>query len=330
MPVSHVPVVSSHSIGEEDAEFDISGLLSVLGLVSDRRGSQGKIYGLVFVLAVSLVAVLAGASRFREIADQAADLPQSLLQKLGGRWCWFTGRFRVPSKDTVRRVLTNIDAAALDLAIGTWLLQRVRRDSDGLLRIAMDGKVLRGAWTDENNQFTLFSAMVHQEGVTLAQVQVPASTNEITQVRALLNGVSTQEGERVVVTADAAHTQRDTAEYLVSERGFDYVLTAKGNQPTLLKSVFEKASPLVLTPPQHSVRERSHGRINEWTTWLADAENIDFPHIQQIGCIRREVFALDEQRTSKEYAWIITSLTAKQANAADLHTHVRGQWGIDI
>jgi hypothetical protein len=37
-----------------------------------------------------------------------------------------------------------------------------------LLRLAIDGKVLRGEWTDENDQFTLFSAMVHREGVTVA------------------------------------------------------------------------------------------------------------------------------------------------------------------
>jgi predicted transposase YbfD/YdcC len=307
----------------------VSSLLNVLGLVPDRRGSRGKVYELVFVLAVSLVAVLAGASRFREIADQAADLPQSLMRKLGGRWCWFTRRFRAPSKDTVRRVLTNVDAAALDLAVGTWLLERVRRDAGGLLGLAIDGKVLRAAWTEGNDQFTLFSAMVHREGVTVAQVQVPADTNEITQVRALLDGVSTREGDRVVVTADAAHTQRDTAEYLVAERGFDYVLTVKGNQETLLKSVFEKAVPLVRTPPQHSVRERSHGRIKEWTTWITDAEGINFPHTRQIGCIRREEFTWDEQRVSKEYAWIITSLTPEQANAADLHDYVRCQWGIE-
>ncbi|WP_285499343.1 ISAs1 family transposase, partial [Actinokineospora sp. NBRC 105648] len=192
----------------------------------------------MFVLAASVVAMLAGATSFRSIADQVADFPPSLLSRLSGVWCRFTGMFRVPSRHTVRRVLSDIDGDAFDLAVGSWLLERVRRDSDGLLRIAIDGKVLRGAWTDENDQFTLFSAMVHREGVTIAQVQVPADTNEITQVRALLAGVPARGTERVVVTMDAAHTQRDTAEYLAGERGFDYVATCKGNQPALLKSVF--------------------------------------------------------------------------------------------
>jgi predicted transposase YbfD/YdcC len=327
--VSHDSVLSSRPVGDDGEEFDITGLLNVLGQVADRRGSRGRVYGLVFVLAASLVAVLAGAKDFRSIADQIADFPQSLLRKLGGVWCWFAGMFRAPSRHTIRRVLSDIDAAALDLAVGSWLRERVRRDSDSLLRLAIDGKVLRGAWTDENDRFTLFSAMVHREGVTVAQVQVPADTNEITQVKTLLEGVPARDGERVVVTMDAAHTQRDTAEYIVAERGFDYVMTCKGNQPKLLESVFHKVVPLVKATPDHVVKERAHGRINQWSTWVTDADGIDFPYARQTGCIRREVFALDGQRVSKEYAWIITSSGSEHTSAVDLHDHVRDHWGIE-
>jgi hypothetical protein len=37
----------------------------MLGAVADRRSPRGKIYGLVFVLATALVAVLAGATNFQ-------------------------------------------------------------------------------------------------------------------------------------------------------------------------------------------------------------------------------------------------------------------------
>ena len=37
----------------------------------------------------------------------------------------------------------------------------------------------------------------------------------------------------VLVSADALHTQDDTARHLVQERGADYLLTVKNNQPTL-------------------------------------------------------------------------------------------------
>lgn len=329
MSVSHNVTSLSHGAGEVGEEFDVTSLLDALGQVEDRRSRRGRVYGLVFVLAASLVAVLAGASNFRQIADQVADFPQSLLRKLGGPWCWFREMFRWPGKDTIHRVLTDVDAATLDLVMGAWLQERVNRDQDGLLRLAIDGKVLRGAWTDDNDQFTLFSAMAHQDAVTVAQVQVSPDTNEITQVKALLDGVSAHDGDRVVVTMDAVHTQRATAEYLVAERGFDYVMTAKNNQPTLLESVFATVVPLVKNRPDHVVRERAHGRINQWSTWITDAGGIDFPHVRQAGCIRREVFALDGQRVSKEYAWIITSSTPEHTCAADLHEYVRGHWRIE-
>ena len=38
-------------------------------------------------------------------------------------------------------------------------------------------RVLRGFRTEENDRFTVFSAMIHDVGVTVAQGEVPAGTN---------------------------------------------------------------------------------------------------------------------------------------------------------
>ena len=83
-----------------------------------------------------------------------------------------------------------------------------------MLVLAIEGKVLRGAWTRDNDRCTLFSARIHRVGVTVGQVPVPADTNEITQVEDLLGTVDVAAGTPVVITADAVHTQRDTATYL--------------------------------------------------------------------------------------------------------------------
>ncbi len=314
---------------DDEGECDISSLLEVLGKVRDRRGSRGKIYGLAFILAVSLVAVLAGASNFRQIADQVADFSPLLLRKLGARWCYFRQVFGRPSGRTIRRVLESIDADELDLLTGTWLRERACRDTDDTLVLAIDGKVLRGSWTGENDKFTLFSAMIHTVGVTVAQVRVPARTNEITQVEALLTGVPERAAKRVVVTMDAAHTQRDTAEHIVAERGFDYVMTVKGNQPKLSEAVFRKCLPMLRESPGNIVEERARGRINRWSTWIADAAGVDFPHVRQAGMIRREEFTLSGVRVSSEHARIITSLGTGDMTAATLHDYVRGHWGIE-
>lgn len=312
-----------------ESECDLSGLLGMLERVPDPRKSRGKVYELSFVLAVTLVAKLAGASGFRQIRDQVADMPQSLLRKLGAKWCHFRGRYRYPSESTIRWVVEHIDAAELDRVVGAWLRSVLRAAADGVLALALDGKVCKGAWTDENGQFTLFSAMVHQEAVTVGQVQVPADTNEITQVKALLETVPVGEGEQVVVTADAAHTQAETAEYLKGERGFDYIMTVKGNQPNLMKAVFDTCRPLLRNDPDHIVTERGHGRVNRWETWVTDAAGIDWPHIEQVACIRRNTYTTGGTWIRKEYAWIVTSGKSSKIAANAIHDHARGHWGIE-
>jgi len=102
--------------GDEEAEdADISSLLGMLASVTDPRSPQGIQHILEFVLAVCVVALLAGAKNYREIAGHAADIPQPLLRKLGAEWSWFRLRYKYPSESTIRNVLTRVDAAELDL-----------------------------------------------------------------------------------------------------------------------------------------------------------------------------------------------------------------------
>jgi hypothetical protein len=66
---------------EEELECDASGLLEMLEQVQDLRKARGKVYRLSFILAVALVATLAGASSFRQVHSQVVDMPQSLPSK---------------------------------------------------------------------------------------------------------------------------------------------------------------------------------------------------------------------------------------------------------
>ena len=313
--------------GAEDA--DISSLLCMLAAVTDPRSPQGIQHLLQFVLAVCVVAMLAGAKNYREIASYAADICQSLLKKLGAEWNWFTLCYKYPSRSTIRNVLTRIDAAALDRLTGAWLSAQARKDGKGEWEIALDGKVMRGAWTDENDKVTLFSAMLHREAITIAQVRVPDGTNEITQADTLLDTVKVPEGESVLVTLDAAHTQRETAETICGKPGWDYLMTVKGNQPSLQRAVFDGILPLLAGAPHHVMEEHSRGRIKKWSCWIADAEGIDFPHAAQAAFIRREIFEISGDRISKEHALILTSRESGKMTAADANRHTRGHWGIE-
>ena len=314
---------------ESTEDADISSLLGMLASVADPRSPQGIQHVLEFVLAVCVVAMLAGARNYREIACHAADVPQQLLKKMGAEWNWFRLRYKYPSESTIRNVLTRIDAAELDIITGAWLYTQARKDGKGEWIIALDGKVMRGAWTDENDKVTLFSAMLHGKAVTIAQVRVPDGTNEITQAGTLLDAAGIPEGESVLVTVDAAHTQRETAESIGARPGWNYLMTVKGNQPTLQGQVFDKILPLLSGAPHHIMEEYSRGRIKKWSCWLTGADGIDFPHAAQAACIRREIFEISGDRISKENALILTSAKAGEMTAAGVNQGVRHHWGIE-
>jgi predicted transposase YbfD/YdcC len=278
------------------------------------------------MLAIVVVAVLAGARNFRQIGSQAADLPQPLLRRLGARFHPLKRVFCAPSEAALRRLLQSVDAAALDLLVGSWLLEWARRDDGGDLVIAVDGKVLRGAW-DTGGQVTLFSALVHDHRVTAAQIRIPSKTNEITQVGALLDGI---DAEYALVTMDAAHTQVATAEVIAGVRGWDYLMTIKGNQPGLQQQAIALlAGQVTARPPEHTIEERGHGRISRWSTWTTSADGFDFPHARQLACIRRDTLDMAGQPLSKEFALLVTSADPSRCAAPAIHQHTRGHWQIE-
>jgi hypothetical protein len=96
----------------------------MLASVADPRSPQGIQHVLEFVLAICVVAMLAGARNYREIACHAADIPQQLLKKMGAEWNWFRLRYKHPSESTIRNVLTRIDAAELDTITGAGFTHR--------------------------------------------------------------------------------------------------------------------------------------------------------------------------------------------------------------
>jgi predicted transposase YbfD/YdcC len=305
----------------------------MLRQVPDFRAERGREYDLWFILAVCVVATLAGARNSREIATVAARICQCQLMAMGARWDYFRNCYRYPRRTVIWAVLGNVDASELDRVTGQWLLAQARKTigEDGEIEwvIAVDGKVLRGSWTDENDQVTLFSAMLQDKGVTIAQVKVPDGTNEITQVKALARQADIREGESALFTFDAAHCNRDTAEFIGGKPGWDYLITVKTDKPTLYRKAAEILAPLLGNEPDDVMTEHSHGVIKTWSCWVAEAKGVNFPHIAQIACICREVCSIAGEKLSKDVAVVVTSKNRERMGAADLNKHVRGHWGIE-
>jgi predicted transposase YbfD/YdcC len=314
-------------------DADMSELLGMLLQVPEFRAKRGMEYDLSFILAVCVVATLAGARNSREIATVASGICQCQLMMMGARWDYFRNCYRCPRRTVIWRVLRKIDAAELDRITGKWLLAQARKSKgeDGEIEwvIAIDGKVLRGSWTDENDQVTLFSAMLQDKGITIAQVRVPDGTNEITQVKALAGQADIRDGESVLVTLDAAHCNRDTAEFIGGKPGWDYLITVKTDKPALYGKAAEILAPLLGNDPDNVMTERSHGVIKTWLCWVAEAREVNFPHIAQVACICREIRGIAGEKLAKDVAVLVTSRNSEKMGAADLNKHTREHWGIE-
>ena len=293
-------------------------LLAVLAAVPDPRARRGVRHRLAVILSLALCAVLAGARSFTAIAEWAADADQATLDALG-----VTGV--VPCESTYRRTLQNLDADALDDAAGAWAKQRTV-PAPGMRRmVAVDGKTLRGSGLAGGPGRHLLAALDRAHGVALGQVDVEAKTNEIPMFATLLDHVDLT---GAVVTADAMHAQRGHAKYLVNQRGAHYLLTVKGNQPGPHAQLAKL--PLRQVPVAHDARERGHGRAERRTVKVtAVAAGLAFPHAAQAIQIVRRRRPLTSKKWSAETVYAITSLTATQAQPAELAAIIRSHWLIE-
>jgi predicted transposase YbfD/YdcC len=187
--------------------------------------------------------------------------------------------------------------------------------------LAVDGKTLRGSARD-GHQVHLLAALDHHDGAVLAQRDVPADTNEIALFGPLLAGL---DPAGVVVTADALHTQRDHASFLI-DRGADYLLVVKANQPALHAQL--AGLPWRQIPVMDRTREHAHGRIEIRTLKVAAVAGLCFPHAAQaIQVIRRVRAPGSRWRTVTVYA--VTSLALGTASPAQLAGWLRGHWKIE-
>jgi len=308
-------------------------LAEYLARVPDPRDPRGLRHTLTSLLLAAVAAVLAGARSFAAIGEWVADAPPQVLAALGVRRDLLTGRFEPPDEATIRRVLERIDAGALDAAVGSWLGaalsagQPGRQARGGQRALAVDGKSLRGTrHASANGQATHLLAVCDQQvAAVLGQAAVDGKTNEITGFAPLLEPL---ELAGCVVTADAMHTQREHAEFLVTQKNAGYILIVKKNQPGLYAQI--KNLPWRAIPAADRQRHRGHGREESRTIKTATvAVGLVFPHAAQAIAITRRVRPLSSGKWRTVTAYGITSLTVTQASPADLARWIRGHWRIE-
>jgi predicted transposase YbfD/YdcC len=303
-----------------------SSLVRALTAVPDRRDPRGVVHALPQVLATAVAAVLTGARSVAAVAEWAADAPQQVLAELGVFRDPLTGVYRAPDESTFRRILAGVDADALDEAVGRWVLASRPLSLVGRQVYSVDGKTLRGSGL-AGSQVHLLAVLDQHTGAVLGQVDVDGKTNELTCFQPLLTPLDLAS---VVVTADALHTQREHARWLVDDKESAYLFTVKKNQPRLYHQL--KALPWAKIPIQDETGTRGHGRYDIRRLQAVTCTGplaLDFPHAVQALRIRRRRMNLATGRWSTVTVYAITNLSAAQASPAELADWLRGHWAIE-
>ncbi len=287
-----------------------------LTVIQDPRVERTRKHSLETILVIALLAVICGADSFVAMETYAKSREEWLATFLdlnGG----------VPSHDTFGRVFAALNPMMLAEAFRRWTEAMAGSSKEKL--IAIDGKALRRAFKQAGDGVFvhMVSASSSVNGVVLGQVKTDEKSNEITAIPTLLDLIEVKSS---LVTIDAAGTQLAIAEKIV-DKGGDYLLTVKGNQPTLhdrMVQHFEGVGRFYNKFERAETHDRAHGgeetrrvevshaieEIHSAERWPKLATLI---HIESTRAVKGE--------TSVEHRYYISSrraLSAKKALAAVL------------
>ena len=305
----------------------VPSLRDALADVPDFRQAQGRRYELLPVLLLCCVAVMCGARSQAAIAEWGHNYGTRWLSRLG------IDRRRGPSQPTLHRIFKALDAARFEQCVTHWAEQVLTSYTDTAAApqtLSIDGKSLRGSAQQGAPESHLLSAISQRLGLVIAQLAVTDKSHEAGQLESLLAAL-VLEGR--VVTCDALHTHARVAQ-MIKDRGGDYLLPVKDNQPRLRQDialVFAHADRLADTITSAQTTDQHGGRIEtrRLRTSTALQGYLDWPGHQQVMEMRRTVTHKRTGQTRCEVAHAITSLAPERATAAELLELWRAHWHIE-
>jgi predicted transposase YbfD/YdcC len=291
--------------------------------LQDPRVERARKHPLINIVFLTVCGVLSGANSIAGIHEFALDRRRWLARYLDLTQ-------GIPSEDTIGRVLARLDPGAFEKCLLSWV-QAVQEVTAHRL-VAIDGKTLRGSADRGRGRAAIHmvSAWATENALSLGQVVVGEKTNEITAIPELLQLL---EISGALVTIDAMGCQRAIADQ-IRERGADYVLPVKENQPTLYEQV-EGAIAEALEQDaedieEHQTVETGHGRQETRTYALfpkpdsVDPEGV-WRDLSAVGIAISE--RVDGRgRGSIESRYYILS---RQLSVQEFAAAVRGHWGIE-
>ena len=299
-------------------------MLDHVAEVGDPREACKVKYPLGEVLFLVTCASIAGCDDYDEIADWGVD-HQDFLKGYGEFF------FGTPKEDWLRVVLNRIDPALFEACFMAWATT-LRSDAPDL--IALDGKTVRRSGEEGRGlkPVHLVSAWASTQRLVLAQEAVEAKDNECAAILAILDRLSIK-GALVTIDAIATNPAIATA---ITEKGGDYILALKRNQPTLHDEVATYfADPATTGLLSVEAVDKDHGRIETRTTtvshdvgWMTGDRRHPGEHrfAGLASLIRTTTQVERNDKITRETRYFISSAVLTPQRAAEA---IRSHWGIE-
>lgn len=315
---------------EWPTEATVLSIYGAMQQLTDARRKQGKRYPLALILTYLLLAKAAGETTLQAISEWIRLRGDWLQETLAGI------RPSFPCAATYSNILRAVDPEQVYHVLMA-LLTRMRaetRTEGEQEHVALDGKTLRGTLghlaedQGKMHQINLYEA---QTGIVLKEAVVREKESEQRQAEAFFTPLFVK-GR--IVSADALHTHASVCASIIASGG-DYLLIAKGNQPTLKQDLqLFFAEPPVDCQDWRTAQTTNlgHGRL-EQRELIASTELNDFlastwPGVAQVYRLRRRVHK--PLVCTQQIVYGFTSLAPKLAGPDRLLHLNRGHWAIEI
>ena len=287
----------------------------------DPRVDRTKKHAPGDILVIALCAVVCGADSWEEV-EALGEAKHAWLKR------FLALPNGIPSHDTFYRVLARLDPQAFGTCVAEWTAGVC--EAAGLKHIAVDGKAVRSAPRGTfSGCLHLVSAWAAENRRILGQQQVADGSHEIAAIPELLRVL---EVKGAWVTIDAAGCQKGIARQ-VRERGGDYLLAVKGNQPTIhdaVHAVFDRACEADFAGVRYDGGQASddaHGRHEErYVTVIYDPEGLppEWPDVAAVILVGREREVKGERADTAHYY-----ITRLRGTAAELGQLIRRHWSVE-
>lgn len=205
-------------------------LFELLSELKDHRRSEGRMHELRFVVLLVIMSSMSGFSGVRATGDFIKKNKKDLIKIFKPK------NNRLPSRQTVGRVMQNIDFNELIKIFHKWSANYIEiKDGEW---ISIDGKAIRGTVSKPNNSkqefINLVSIFVSKQKHILHVGKINnKKQSEIPKVRELINSLSVK---NAVLTLDALHCQKETTRLIIESKN-NYCIGVKKNQKKLYEQI---------------------------------------------------------------------------------------------